>query len=65
MLIKYIGTTDGQVKWGSNDDPRSILVEGAIYELDHKEIHLWHTKYYLVGIKGAFNSVCFEEVDKQ
>ena len=58
--VRYIGATDKQVKWGGNDDPRSLLNEGDIYEVEHEEVHSWHTKYSLKGIKGRFNSVCFE-----
>ena len=63
MKVKYVGASDEQISWGSNDDPRDILDEGNIYEVDRKEVHTWHTKYYLKGIEGAFNSVCFEIVE--
>ena len=62
MKARYIGASDEQVKWGNNDDPRGLLVEGNVYEVECEEIHEWHTKYSLRGIKGAFNSVCFERV---
>ncbi len=61
MKVKYIGATDDQIRWGGNDDPRELLVEDQEYELDHKEEHSWHTKYYLVEFPGKkFNSVCFK-----
>jgi len=61
MKVKYIGCTDGQVNWGGNDDPRGLLVEGQVYELERKEVHTWHTKYYLKEFPGKkFNSVSFE-----
>ena len=77
MKVKSVGASDEQISWGSNDDPRDILDEGTIYEVDRKEVHTWHTKYYLKGeevhtwhtksylkgIEGAFNSVCFEIVE--
>lgn len=60
---RYIGATDEQVNWGSNDDPRQCLTEGAIYTVDAVEVHTWHTKIYLrekLGMK--FNSVSFEKI---
>ena len=59
--VKYIGATDGQVQWGSNDDPRGLLTEGEWYEVEDREVHSWHTQITLVGVKGRFNSVCFED----
>jgi hypothetical protein len=44
-------------------DPRDHLEIGYIYEVGKKEVHSWHTLYYLVGfLPYAFNSVCFEEM---
>ena len=60
--VRYIGTSSDQVRWGSNTDPRSLLTVGVIYEVEEEEIHSWHTKLYLKGIEGKFNSVSFEEV---
>lgn len=61
-MVKYLGCSDAQVRWGSNDDPRECgLVIGKSYELERKEEHSWHTKYYLVEFPGKkFNSVCFD-----
>lgn len=61
--VKYIGATDDQVRWGGNDDPRLVLVEGGIYEVEREEVHSWHTKLYLKGIPGKFNSVSFVPVE--
>ncbi len=66
MMVRFMGATDQQVKWGNNDDPRGILKIGSIYEISEVEVHNWHTKIYLVssiddGLK--FNSVCFESVE--
>ena len=58
--VKYTGATDQQVRWGSNDDPRKVLTVGQTYEVEKVEVHTWHTKVYLVGIEGRFNSVSFE-----
>ena len=45
--IIYIGATEDQVLWGSNDDPREILEINKTYTVDKTEIHSWHTKVYL------------------
>jgi hypothetical protein len=62
--LRYIGATDAQVNWGGNADPRGLLTEGEVYDLDRQSVHSWHTKVWLVGIDGGFNSVCFEEVSQ-
>ena len=61
--LKYIGTDDAQVKWGGNADPRGVLTEGEIYQLERQDVRSFHTKVKLVGIDGWFNSVSFEEVE--
>ena len=58
--VKYIGCSKEQINWGGNDDPRTMLKVGEIYEVAKEEVHSWHTKIFLVGIEGKFNSVCFE-----
>ena len=64
--VKYIGATDTQVRWGGNDDPRGLLTKGTIYELQHKEVHSQHTKYFLAEFPDKeFNSVCFESIKEQ
>lgn len=64
MKVRYIGSTDEQVKWGGNDDPRNILEEGKIYSVSKVEEHSWHTKLHLKECLGKrFNSVSFEEVE--
>lgn len=60
--VKYTGATDSQVNWGSNTDPRNILTEGEVYDVEFEDVHSWHTKLKLVGIDGLFNSVSFEDV---
>ena len=65
MKVRYIGASEAQVNYGSNDDPRGLLKEGKIYTLQRKEVHSYHTKYYLKEFPGKkFNSICFEEVAK-
>lgn len=61
--VIYTGCTDEQVSWGAgNDDPRQLLVEGAIYFVEKIESHTWHTKLHLHGICGRFNSVSFKKL---
>lgn len=58
----YIGCTQEQVNWGSNDDPRKLLFENFEYYVEKVDIHSQHTKLTLRGIYGKFNSVCFKKV---
>jgi hypothetical protein len=61
--VIYIGCTDEQVSWGaSNDDPRKLLIEGNIYQIEKVESHTWHTKLQLRGVYGKFNSVSFKKL---
>ena len=61
-LARYIGAIDAQVRWGGNDDPRTILEEGVVYAVKSVEVHSCHTKIELEAFPGKkFNSVCFEE----
>jgi hypothetical protein len=60
--VKYIGCIDEQVRWGNNDDPRGILIEGNKYYVEKVEVHSQHTKLQLRGVRGRFNSVSFEKV---
>jgi hypothetical protein len=59
-IVKYTGCSVDQVRWGSNDDPTSILIVGDKYYVEHVHVHSQHTKLELRGVKGKFNSVCFE-----
>jgi hypothetical protein len=59
-IVRYLGCTQEQINWGSNDDPRGILIEGDKYYVERAEVHSQHTKIELRGVKGKFNSVCFE-----
>jgi hypothetical protein len=59
--VRYMGSSVEQVRWGGNDDPSEVLKEGEIYEVDHTEVHSYHTKVFLVGVEGRFNSASFED----
>ena len=59
-FVKYVGASTEQVNWGSNDDPRGVLVKGKRYALLREEVHSWHTKYILrVFPDKKFNSASF------
>lgn len=51
-----------QIRWGSCADPRGILTVGGVYEVEREDVHTWHTKLFLKGFNGGFNSVNFEPV---
>ena len=64
IKVKYKGCSDDQVRWGSNDDPRGILVIGKEYSVQKMEVHSWHTKYWLwEHPNNKFNSANFEMVE--
>jgi hypothetical protein len=60
--VIYTGSDSDQVRFSSNDDPRKVLIEGDTYQIEKVEVHSWHTKLHLRGIKGKFNSVSFEKL---
>ena len=63
--VIYTGTSDEQVRCGvGNDDPRNILIEGDIYQVEKVEEHSSHIKISLRGVIGKFNSVSFEKYNK-
>ena len=58
--VKFIGCSEEQIAWGVNDAPTNILIIGDKYYVEHVYVHSQHTKIELRGVKGRFNSVCFE-----
>ena len=60
--VIYLGCTEEQIRWGGNDDPSKILIEGAVYYVEKIEVHSSHTKLTLRGVYGKFNSVCFKKL---
>jgi hypothetical protein len=63
MKYKFVGNvSQAQINWGSHTDPRGLLEEGKVYDVKNIEVRSWHTKVFLKGYKGHFNSVWFEEV---
>jgi hypothetical protein len=60
--VIYIGCTQEQINWGSNDDPRKILFEDYVYCVETVNVRYQHTKLTLKGVYGNFNSVCFKKI---
>ena len=58
--IKFISSSQDQVNWGSNNDTSIVCNTTDIYTIESVEVHSWHTKITLEGIRGKFNSVSFE-----
>ena len=58
--VTFTGCSEEQRKWGSYTGDISKLKVGNKYKVKDVEIHTWHTKVFLEGIEGSFNSVCFE-----
>lgn len=61
-FVKFIGCTKEQVAWGSNTDPQDLLVYGGVYYVQELIVKSSHSKLVLRGVKGKFNSVCFERL---
>ena len=61
MLFKEC--SDAQANW-AGDDPREVLNIGEIYEVTKVDQHAWHTLYRIKGVKGEFNSVCFDILEE-
>ena len=62
MKVRFVGATEAQVQWGSNDNPNEVLKVGRIYLVDAIKVHSWHTKVRIFGFDGVFNSVSFKPV---
>lgn len=58
-LVRFNGASKEQIQWGGNDDPNIVLNKGDKYEVEDIEVHSWHTKIRLAGIKGRFNDASF------
>jgi len=58
--VKFLGCCEAQHNWGSHTGDLSKLKIGKKYKVIKIEVHGWHTKVFIDGIEGSFNSVCFE-----
>jgi hypothetical protein len=61
--VRFLGCSLEQIRWGNCDDPNPLLFVGDKYYVEKVEVHSQHTKIELRGVKGKFNSVCFEVCD--
>lgn len=60
--VKYMCASDFNATVSTCRDPRGVLEIGTVYELSRDpEVRSWHTRYYLKGYKGFFNSACFDQ----
>lgn len=59
--VIFTGCSEEQRRWGNHTGDINALVIGNSYTVEHIEVHSWHTKVYLKGFNGSFNSVCFED----
>jgi hypothetical protein len=60
MVVFFEQPVIEAIKWGRNDDPGKLLTIGKSYRVRDVEIHSCHTKVFLEGIEGKFNSVSFQ-----
>lgn len=60
--VRYVGCSSVQVRWGGHTDPRGVLENSVTYTVENVSVHSQHTRVYLVGFSGHFNSVCLEKV---
>ncbi len=58
--VRFIGCSPEQIRWGNNDDPNRNCLVGNTYLVEKVDVFSQHTKIELIGVKGRFNSVCFE-----
>ena len=65
MKVLFKECCDDQAGFGGSHDPRKYLEMGKTYTLVDKEVHSWHTLYFLEGHEVGFNSVCFEDAPEE
>ena len=61
--VIYLGCSDEYFAWGTNEDPRIVLIEGGTYYTEKIEHHSDITKLHLRGIYGKFNLKYFKNYD--
>ena len=60
--VRYIPSKDDDsiALWGSgNKHPAGVLSPKLVYDVERVDIHTWHTKVWLRGVGGPFNSAHF------
>ena len=59
--VVFLGCSKEQKElWNCTGDPKELVI-GKEYIVKNVEVHSWHTAYFLSGLVGSFNSVCFED----
>lgn len=59
--VVYTGASEDQISYVGATDPRSLLVEGQVYTIDHTDVHSYFTYVYLEEVDGEFNSCMFKD----
>jgi len=59
MVIMNSYPSEDQINWGGNDNPKGLIELNKPYKVSNIDVHTWHTKINLEGIKGQFNSISF------
>lgn len=62
VVVKFTGCSKDQHAWGNHTGDFTKLTVGERYTVERVEVHSFHTKVFLEGIDGSFNSVCFKAV---
>jgi len=60
IKVKYKFPPMEHHSFGRCDDPRDLLSEGEVYQVESKDVSSWYTLVKLVGISGHYNSVIFD-----
>ncbi|MGH0033021.1 MAG: hypothetical protein ACQGVC_24795 [Myxococcota bacterium] len=62
MRVVYKGgTSESQVRFGGNDDPRGVLQPGKVYEVQDQKVYDWSSCYVIDG--KCYNTVNFAPED--
>lgn len=59
--LTFLGAPSNLPHWATPTDANKILTKGATYEVEHVEIHRFHTKVKLKGTEGWFNLIHFRQ----
>lgn len=63
--VIFTGCSEDQHRWGNHTGNLGDLILGSGYVVKTIKIHSEHTKVYLEGVSGSFNSVCFDEIPRE
>ena len=59
--VRYIGNTPESLRSGVGDVPPSEVIKGNTYLIEHVENQSQFVKIKLIGVKGEYNSSCFNK----